>query len=112
MIMAAIDPTVQDHETVHVANQLSRVLIAHCWSKDDTIGPQLISVGSEMSWGFSVKYFATTHFWCDLAVEDKRVHFTAYKDDGRYMDTTRWVVNDTGVFAVYVEFFYPWIIAD
>ncbi|CAI0396665.1 unnamed protein product [Linum tenue] len=84
---------------VDIKNALSagKRLIAHCRSKDDDIGAQVIEEGSSLHWSFEA--VSETLFWCNLAVEDRRLSFTVYDrssgDDigGNFVD---WVVMDDG----------------
>ncbi|CAI0427452.1 unnamed protein product [Linum tenue] len=69
--------------TVHVANKLSnKILLVHCRSKDDDLGALVVEIGAEMSWRFEVNAMGSTLFWCNLAVEDKRLSFEAYGGEG------------------------------
>ncbi|CAN1779574.1 Self-incompatibility protein S1 [Linum perenne] len=86
---------------VHVTNKLTsnRTLIAHCGSKNDDIRAIAITVGSSIDWSFEPNL--STLFWCNLAVEDKRLSFTAFQfnDRGGYNDNSEWLVMDDGVYG-------------
>ncbi|CAN1299336.1 hypothetical protein LINPERPRIM_LOCUS24165 [Linum perenne] len=61
-----------------------------------------IQVGSEMSWSFTPDIRDITLFWCDIAVQDKRLSFVAFQDwVGEYPDSVYWVVEDDGVHKMY-----------
>ncbi|CAN0863366.1 S-protein homolog 21 [Linum grandiflorum] len=111
MIVMAAPGVSSKPKTVSVANQLSALLLmAHCQSADDDLGARLVSIGSKISWSFKDNVFHTTLFWCDIAVEDKRLHFDAYEYPGkaRYLDTIEWVVDDSGVHTANGLLRYPW----
>ncbi|CAN0927756.1 S-protein homolog 29 [Linum grandiflorum] len=104
-------------ETVHVTNNLTSsnlVLIVHCRSGDDNIHAHAVPFGAEIEWSFSID-FTSTLFWCNLAVQDKRIHFDAYDDEldhGRSF-ALYWVANDDGVRKFYSNnrrqiSFVPW----
>ncbi|CAL1363740.1 unnamed protein product [Linum trigynum] len=82
---------------VDVKNELSqKILIAHCGSKDDDLEAHVVLVGSSLRWRFgSVR---DTLYWCNMAVEDRRLSFTAY--DGNDVHISRhdvsWAVRDDG----------------
>ncbi|CAL1358799.1 unnamed protein product [Linum trigynum] len=91
-------PSIQDR--IHVTNMLSnKIMIVHCRSKDDNLGGHAIAIGEEVSWHFDPDYFGLTTFWCDLAVEDKRLSFTAFNDDGDKPYIESWEVYDDGVYG-------------
>ncbi|CAL1414922.1 unnamed protein product [Linum trigynum] len=83
---------------VQVSNQLSsKILIAHCRSKDDDLGARVIIVGKDTGWSFEADISGVTLFWCNLAVEDKRLSFTAF--DGDMYGDQFWDVRDDGVYG-------------
>ncbi|CAN0864246.1 hypothetical protein LINGRAHAP2_LOCUS8908 [Linum grandiflorum] len=86
--------------TVHIANQLSNdlILIVHCRSNNDDLSELLVPVNMEIRWHFYAGL--STLFWCDLAVQDKRLHFVAFPppDDIKVDNmSTPWVVDLQGV---------------
>ncbi|CAN1805393.1 Self-incompatibility protein S1 [Linum perenne] len=107
--------------TVHVTNCLSSnlTLIVHCHSKDDDLKARGIPPGLETSWSFVPNFiFHVTLFWCNLAVQDKRLSFVAYqqgRDDEPDSIHVYWVVKDDGVHKLYNEIgtgfadFQPWM---
>ncbi|CAL1414926.1 unnamed protein product [Linum trigynum] len=89
-------PSVQD--TVSITNLLSdKILIVHCRSKDDDLGDHGVAIGDSFSWSFEPNVFGGTLFWCNLAVEDKRISFKAYEE---YEETFgKWFVHDDGLYG-------------
>ncbi|CAN1139248.1 S-protein homolog 29 [Linum perenne] len=71
---------------VSVNNNLTSncTLIVHCESGDNDLQPQLVLGGSEFHWSFHLTLIGTTLFWCNLAVQDKRLLFTAYDGNNAY----------------------------
>ncbi|CAI0428344.1 unnamed protein product [Linum tenue] len=95
IIIMMARPAVQE-ERIHVANKLSsKILIAHCHSKDDDLGARAIPLGEEISWKFGAT--AGTLFWCNLAVEDKRLSFVSYDSWDASKDSEYWDVREDGV---------------
>ncbi|CAI0418014.1 unnamed protein product [Linum tenue] len=95
-------PSTQQAVTkLHVKNELCGLrLIVHCASKDDDLRAHVLDTGSAFSWEFeSVNFIRTTVFWCNLAVRDNRLSFTAYNAAIRNR-REHWVVNEKGVFTV------------
>ncbi|CAI0394862.1 unnamed protein product [Linum tenue] len=94
--------TAERGTTIYVNNKLSRkiTVIAHCKSKDDDLHAHAIEAGTTYTWSFDQNWFGGTFFWCNLAVEDKRLSFTAFEQDDHstYMDS--YDVLDRGVYAV------------
>ncbi|CAI0413164.1 unnamed protein product [Linum tenue] len=80
--------------TIDVKNELcSLKVIAHCQSKDDDLRAQVLDTGSALSWNFTARYgVGATVFWCNLAVRDKRLSFTAFNADNDKNDIY-WVVT-------------------
>ncbi|CAL1414927.1 unnamed protein product [Linum trigynum] len=96
MVMIMARPSVQ--HTVHVTNKLQdRILIVHCQSKNDDLNAHAVPVGESFQWSFELNAFGGTFFWCKLAVQDKRLIFTAFDHYGRY--TVYWYVHDDGVYG-------------
>ncbi|CAI0427456.1 unnamed protein product [Linum tenue] len=85
--------------TIHVVNTLAeKILIVHCRSKDDDLGGHAVAVNESVSWSFEPNLFWGTHFWCNLAVEDKRISLVAYDEESEYK-TDYWFVCDDGVYG-------------
>ncbi|CAN1805384.1 hypothetical protein LINPERHAP1_LOCUS24255 [Linum perenne] len=80
---------------MHIRNELSMMLILHCQSGDDDLHARVIPVGSEFTWLFTLT--GGTLFWCDLAVQDKRVHIDVV--DGEKYYPLYWVVKDDGIYG-------------
>ncbi|CAN1805389.1 hypothetical protein LINPERHAP1_LOCUS24255 [Linum perenne] len=96
-----------ESEMVHIRNEMSMVLIVHCQSGDDDLHARVIPEGSEFTWSFML--MENTLFWCDLAVQDKRIHFDAV--DGKKYCFFQWVVKDDGVYGIHSEcphVYYQW----
>ncbi|CAN1304765.1 hypothetical protein LINPERPRIM_LOCUS26308 [Linum perenne] len=96
-----------ESKMMHIRNEVSMKIIVHCQSGDNDLGAHVVPFASDFSWSFTG--FRYTLFWCNVAVQDKRVHFDAY-DGGGYCPF-HWVVNDTGVYANEPQckpVFYPW----
>ncbi|CAL1363730.1 unnamed protein product [Linum trigynum] len=71
---------------VDIKNALSggKRLIAHCGSKDDDIGAQVIEEGASLHWSFEA--VSETLFWCNLAVEDRMMELIwVVMDDGAHL---------------------------
>ncbi|CAN1143058.1 hypothetical protein LINPERPRIM_LOCUS26323 [Linum perenne] len=91
--------------TMHIRNELSMMLILHC--QDDDLHARVIPVGSEFTWSFRLA--ERTLFWCDLAVQDKRVHIDVVDVDKYY--PFHWVVKDDGIYGNDPRcdpVYYPW----
>ncbi|KDP40968.1 hypothetical protein JCGZ_24967 [Jatropha curcas] len=60
---------------MHIVNRLgnNKILLAHCKSKDNDLGVQNITAGSELSWKFRENIMWSTLYWCYLA-PDKYSH--------------------------------------
>ncbi|CAN0927755.1 Self-incompatibility protein S1 [Linum grandiflorum] len=80
---------------------------ALCRSADNDIGAQLVPAGKEMRWDFGMMWFGATHFWCRVAVQDKRLSFIAYDQnrDRIYSDCVYGMVMDDGVHLKYNDTF-------
>ncbi|CAN1143002.1 hypothetical protein LINPERHAP2_LOCUS13389 [Linum perenne] len=85
---------VESSSSMTIRNEASMKVIVHCQSKDDDIGAKLVPLQSEFSWKFWINI--QTLFWCDITLQDKRIHFDAINAGGYYC-TYHWLVNDTGV---------------
>ncbi|MED6224381.1 hypothetical protein PIB30_083390, partial [Stylosanthes scabra] len=56
---------------VYIINGLSnKNLFTHCNSKDDDLGLQNISPGSNTTWGFRTDFTHSTLFWCQLSIDN------------------------------------------
>ncbi|CAI0394852.1 unnamed protein product [Linum tenue] len=70
------------------------MLIVHCRSKDDDLGAHGLEIDAGFSWSFQA--MVSTLFWCNLAVEDKRVSFQAFVNGKTYVAYLD--VRDSGVY--------------
>ncbi|CAI0394850.1 unnamed protein product [Linum tenue] len=99
IIVVAQHSTHQTKPTVQVINQLSsKVLIVHCASKDDDLGAHAVEINVAFQWSFNtIQVGGATLFWCNVAVEDKRLSFVAY-DQGlkNSFNYPYWLVRDDG----------------
>ncbi|CAN0927767.1 S-protein homolog 2 [Linum grandiflorum] len=111
--------SVSTGETVHVVNNLTvsnLVLIVHCHSADDDLHAHAVSVGAEIKWSFKLApiYFAHTLFWCNFAVQDKRLNLDVYEEAyGAESSVFYWVASDDGIHKSYLNngpqvAFVPW----
>ncbi|KAL1367784.1 hypothetical protein HN51_021906 [Arachis hypogaea] len=56
---------------VYIINGLNnKNLITHCKSKEDDMGIQNISPGSNINWSFRTDFFHSTLFWCHLSKDN------------------------------------------
>ncbi|CAN1779581.1 Self-incompatibility protein S1 [Linum perenne] len=101
----AVSSTADNVVWFQVTNSISDnlVLIVHCQSKDDDLRATRVPVGSELKWRFSPAIFASTLFWCNVAVRDKRLSFAAYEElePNVYPRAVYWEVMDDGVYRKY-----------
>ncbi|CAI0427453.1 unnamed protein product [Linum tenue] len=88
--------------SVDITNKLSRgiVLIVHCKSGDDDLGPRALEANATFGMTFHQNFFGGTLFWCDLAVEDKRLSFTAFDESDHETYVKAFEVSDGGVDGV------------
>ncbi|CAL1358814.1 unnamed protein product [Linum trigynum] len=101
-------PSTGQTRAIQVINKLSsKVLIVHCQSKDDDMGAHAISFNESISWQFELDIIGGTLFWCNLAIEDRRLSFVAYDADrhGNFYISV-WDVCDDGLFGRYVSGVY------
>ncbi|CAL1414929.1 unnamed protein product [Linum trigynum] len=101
MVMIMASPSLLHR--VHVTNMLrDKILIVHCQSKDDDFKAHALAVGESIQWSFEPNVFGGTLFWCKLAVEDKRLTFTAFEQSGLDRSgpyTGHWYVGGDGVYG-------------
>ncbi|KAL6966725.1 hypothetical protein U1Q18_032516 [Sarracenia purpurea var. burkii] len=87
---------------VHIINRLGdgKRMDVHCRSKDDNLGCQTVEDNCEMAWSFSVNFWGTTLFYCDIQWEDSVWrHFNAYdasRDYRRCRSECRWMISKEG----------------
>ncbi|EOA18981.1 hypothetical protein CARUB_v10007626mg [Capsella rubella] len=90
---------------IRIANQLKskKLLWMRCYSKDDVIGPKIISMGQNYTFYFGVNFFHTTRYMCTLKQGPNYKHyqkFTAFKvfsnlDTGGLWD---WSAREDGIY--------------
>ncbi|CAN1138656.1 hypothetical protein LINPERHAP2_LOCUS10824 [Linum perenne] len=85
----------REREWVKIVNHLTKLVIAHCQSRDDDLEAGFIVPGSELKWDFEPTGFGLTLFWCDLAVDERRLHFDVYTEFLEYQPN--WEIKDDGV---------------
>ncbi|WCJ26440.1 Plant self-incompatibility protein S1 family [Euphorbia peplus] len=113
------NPVCSDSVHASVMNRLGngRNLTLHCQSKDNDLGQQSLTDGSEFSWDFSVNVGGTTLFYCDMKWENvQQYHFDAYsfpRDYTRFESQCLWLVSVEGVYALngktgFWEYVYHW----
>ncbi|KAI8525872.1 hypothetical protein RHMOL_Rhmol13G0264600 [Rhododendron molle] len=71
----------------------------HCQSNDDDLGYQNVEDGRETTWSFSVNFWGTTLFYCDVQWGDAGwKHFVAYDADRDYdhrcRSECRWMISE------------------
>lgn len=104
---------------VKVANHLGsgRSLNIHCQSRDDDLGNLRILDGFEIKWKFSVNFWGTTLFFCDVQWGDSEWHhFDAYSsshDHYRCRTECFWMISEDERLLGYNEEngnweFMPW----
>ncbi|CAN0927751.1 S-protein homolog 29 [Linum grandiflorum] len=116
LIIITAGPSTGQIAILRVRNDLNSsksAVIVHCQSKDDDLKAHVVQFGSEVDWKFEP--YCSTLFWCNLALQDKRLHFDAFKEEtcGRHCAYTDWVVIDAGVYRNAIgcqeRLFHPWI---
>jgi hypothetical protein len=99
---------------VRVINKLGsgRIMSVHCRSHDDDLGYLAVPDGLEMEWKFSVNFWGTTLFFCDVQWDGSSWHhFDAYsyeKDSNRCQTECSWMVSKDGQLFVFNQEFKNW----
>lgn len=105
---------------VYVVNGLgnNQSLSARCKSKDDDVGIQQLSVGSNLTWTFRTDFFHSTLFWCYLTRDTASATFEVFWYDARLFDKCQWksciwIAKDDGIYLTDLaqsrdEFRYSW----
>ncbi|CAL9248365.1 unnamed protein product [Arabidopsis halleri] len=83
--------------------QFKKLLWMRCYSKDDVIGPKVLSIGQQYENSFRANIWGTTRFMCTLKQGPNYKHyqnFTAFKqytgyDNGADWD---WRVREDGIY--------------
>ncbi|CAI0458680.1 unnamed protein product [Linum tenue] len=91
---------------VDVVNELGggKVLLVHCKSRDDDLGPHNITVGSQYEFRFKLNVLIPTLFTCYAAPDgSQHVDYTAFKEDeAEYRESsghhTFWIAKDDGIY--------------
>ncbi|KAG2674295.1 hypothetical protein I3843_13G112600 [Carya illinoinensis] len=87
---------------IHVINRLGdgRSMNIHCRSKDNDVGNVVLEDGFETEWSFSVNFWGTTLFYCNVRWDNSSwYHFDAYSDDRdhkRCHSECRWMISNEG----------------
>ncbi|CAN0863558.1 hypothetical protein LINGRAHAP2_LOCUS8723 [Linum grandiflorum] len=87
----------ETRSTVQLANDYGQTVKVHCESRGNKIKASEIEPGSTLSWSFHDNIVCSTLFWCDLAVEDKYLHFDIYKCYMQSEYPTSWWIDRDGV---------------
>lgn len=101
---------------VHVKNSLGdgQRMRLHCQSKNDDLGMVVLEDGQEARWSFSVNFFSTTLFYCNVkwnASASSWYSFDAYsakRDYRRCNSECRWLISDGGSLFGYDERSFKW----
>ncbi|KAL3828626.1 hypothetical protein ACJIZ3_017428 [Penstemon smallii] len=79
----------------------------HCRSRDDDLGYHVVEDGGATAWSFSVNFWGTTLFYCDVQWGDSDwYHFDAYdaeRDYRRCQSICRWMISKKGLLYGYDE---------
>lgn len=71
-----------------------------CASRDDRIGGlsgKSLEKGRSLSWHFSVNFFQTTLFWCDLDWYGRQIHWDVFKASWKVSNAI-WVITEDGIY--------------
>ncbi|KAI3461239.1 hypothetical protein Pfo_017902 [Paulownia fortunei] len=101
---------------VQVMNQLEDEMHmnVHCRSREDDLGYHVLEVGGATQWSFTVNFWGTTLFYCDVQWGDSNwYHFDAYdveRDNYRCKSICRWMISKNGSLYGYNEesSFWEW----
>ncbi|KAF8397988.1 hypothetical protein HHK36_016914 [Tetracentron sinense] len=99
---------------VRIMNKLGygRSMNIHCQSRDDDLGFLTVPDGLETGWRFSVNFWGTTLFFCDVQWGNSRwFHFDAYstnRDFDRCRTECRWMISPDGFLIGYSQKFGEW----
>ncbi|KAF6163444.1 hypothetical protein GIB67_029293 [Kingdonia uniflora] len=102
ILFVFFDSVASDNVHVSVKNKLGdgKNLTVHCQSKDNDLGEQTLTDGSEYGWDFSVNAWGSTLFYCDITWETvNRYHFDSYsydRDWKRCESQCLWTVSGEG----------------
>ncbi|CAI0391484.1 unnamed protein product [Linum tenue] len=75
------------------------MLIVHCGSGDDDLRAHAVEIDEDFDWSFEPNGFGTTLFWCNLAVEGRRLSFVAYDQGSDAAKVHYWVAYDDGLYG-------------
>jgi hypothetical protein len=105
---------------VHIENGLKNdILLAHCKSGDDDLGPQHISVNNEFQWSFGINFWQTTLYFCNLSWVGGHRTFDVFWVSNRFLlencphGGCYWKAQDDGIYLLnfdsnQYEFQYKW----
>ncbi|XVF55877.1 hypothetical protein PTKIN_Ptkin06aG0071800 [Pterospermum kingtungense] len=99
---------------VRIMNRLGnhRTLNMHCQSKDDDLGHVAVPDGGEFEWKFSVNFWGTTLFYCNVHWDESGWHlFDAYSyewDSDRCRKECIWMISKDGLLLSYNPEFGNW----
>ena len=92
---------------VTVMNQLGnhRILSIHCHWRDDDLGFVVLPDGGEFEWTFSINFWDTTLFYCNVQWDQSRWHhFDAYAsewDSDPCLIECNWMISKDGLLLNY-----------
>ncbi|OAY40726.1 self-incompatibility protein S1 [Manihot esculenta] len=99
---------------VVITNKLGngRTMNIHCRSRDDDLGHHSVADGSKIFWKFSVNFWGTTLFYCNVKWDDSKWHgFIAYsyeRDSDRCERECIWKISADGLLYKYNEVTAEW----
>lgn len=121
MVLSLCSQVVSQEVHASVKNRLGngKNITLHCQSKDDDLGPQNVTDGSDFGWDFSVNVVRTTLFYCDMDWENVKkyqYHFDAYdfsRDFVRCQNQCSWLASAEGMYGLnggtgFWEYMYQW----
>lgn len=101
---------------VHILNMLDdgQSIKLHCRSKDDDIGNFILEQGEAAEWSFSINFWGTTLFYCDMQFSNSSkisYHFDAFsteRDWERCYSKCRWIISEKGSLYGYDQQLDQW----
>ncbi|KAK9290466.1 hypothetical protein L1049_008636 [Liquidambar formosana] len=107
-------PIVLGKVHVRIMNRLGcgRAMNIHCQSRNDDLGYLVVPDGSETEWRFSVNFWGTTLFYCDVQWNNSNWHhFDAYSykhDSARCRTECSWMISKDGLLFNYNQEYGNW----